>query len=151
MSVDILKKLLSYPITLIGIVMILLGGRWLINDTPWMLDKLANEERLGSSFGDLFIVTKDINLEGYLMQIYRFFGFWVLMIGVFITSFSCPKIIINLKIRKILILIVGGMILFGLYLGYTWIPSSHFIWLAWGMLGIYLISLYAFIKLKNEQ
>ena len=77
MGRNTLEKLLSYPITLIGIVMILLGGRWLINDAPWMLDKLANEERLGTSFSNLFVATGDINLEGYLRQIYRFFGFWV--------------------------------------------------------------------------
>ena len=151
MNSNTLKKLLSYPITLIGVVMILLGGRWLINDAPWLLDELANEERLDSSFDALFIATGDINLQGYLTQIYRFFGFWVLMIGVLITSFSFPKTIIDLKIRKRLISILGGMILFGLYLGYTWIPSSHFIWLIWGMVGIYLISLYAFIKLRNEE
>ena len=44
------NKLFSYPILVIGFTMILLGSRWLIVDEPWMLDEVANVERLGMSF-----------------------------------------------------------------------------------------------------
>ena len=100
---------------------------------------------------DLFNATGTINLKGYLTQIYRFFGFWVLIIGMFITSFSAPRIIIKRHIGIRVLSILGYMLLIGFYLGYTWIPSSHFIWLTWGLFGIYLLSLYAFLRLKNEQ
>ena len=38
----------------IAITLIILGLRWMIVDEPWLLDKVANEERLGMSFKELF-------------------------------------------------------------------------------------------------
>ena len=48
------KLLFSLPLLIIGISMVILGARWLFVDEPWMLDKVANEERLGISFKELF-------------------------------------------------------------------------------------------------
>ena len=75
--------------------MVLLGFRWMIVDEPWMLDKVANEERLEMSFDDLFELKINATLPGYLKQIYRFFGLWVITIGIFITLFSMPKVSSN--------------------------------------------------------
>ena len=67
MSKSILQKLLSYPLILIGIIMMLLGMRWMNVDDPWMLDKAANVERLNSSFIDLFnAISESSNLFKYL-------------------------------------------------------------------------------------
>ena len=74
-----------------GLSMIFLGFGWMFVDEPWMLDKAANEERLEVSFDDLFKPKINKTLPGYLKQIYRFFGLWVLTIGVFITLLSMPK------------------------------------------------------------
>ena len=93
------KHLFSYPIVSIGLTMMLLGVRWLLVKEPWMLDEVANVERLGMSFEQLFKPTINETLPDYLRQIYRFFGFWVLIIGLFITSFSMPGIAHNSKIR----------------------------------------------------
>ena len=76
--------LFSCPILIIGLTMILLGTLWLIVDEPWMLDKAANVERLGMTFDELFEPTINDSLPGYLRQIYRFFGYWVVIIGLFI-------------------------------------------------------------------
>ena len=83
--------LFSIPFFIIGIVMIFLGARWMIVSEPWMLDQVANEDRLGMTFDKLF--NDDINktLPSYLKQIYRFFGLWVMIIGLFIISFSRKK------------------------------------------------------------
>ena len=78
-----------------GLSMILLGFGWLVVGEPWMLDKVANEERLEISFDDLFKPEINKTLPGYLKQIYRFFGLWVFTIGVFITLFSMPKVSSN--------------------------------------------------------
>ncbi len=75
--------------------MVLLGLRWMIVDEPWMLDKVANEERLEMSFNDLFELKINATLPDYLKQIYRFFGLWVITIGIFITLFSMPKVSSN--------------------------------------------------------
>jgi len=145
------KYTLSYPIFLIGVALIISGLRWLINPEPWMLDEVANVERLGMTFEELFKPEINVSLPGYLTQIYRFFGFWVLVIGLFISSFSSTSLMNNNKIASRIISLVGFVIGFGLYLSYTFIPSSHFIYLIWFAFILYLVSLYSFIKLKREK
>jgi len=141
------NKTLSYPLYLIGIVMIICGARWLIHPEPWMLDEVANVERLGMTFNDLFEQEINTTLPGYLRQIYRFFGFWVVIIGLFI--FSLSNNIIKNNIGTQLLSIIGLMMFFGMYLGYTFIPSSHFIQLMWVLFLCYIVSLYSYIKLKK--
>ena len=126
--------------------MILLGARWLVVDEPWMLDKVANEDRLEMTFDKLFEPEVNKTLPDYLRQIYRFFGLWVAIIGLFITSFSMPSLSQNQSIRFRLLLSIGIMILFGTILAYFLIPSSPFIYLSWIMILLYTISLYAYIK-----
>ena len=145
------KYTLSYPLCLIGIVLMISGFRWLINPEPWMLDEVANVERLGMTFETLFEPEINASLPGYLTQIYRFFGFWVLIIGLFIFNFSTPQIISNHKIASKVLGITGFLIVFGLYLSYTFIPSSHFIYLIWFALILYLLSLYSFIKISKKR
>ena len=70
------NKTLSYPLCLIGIIMIILGVRWLIHNEPWLLDEVANVERLEMTFDQLFEPEINKTLPGYLRQIYRFFGFF---------------------------------------------------------------------------
>ena len=57
---------------IIGFIMIICGGRWMIVDEPWMLDQIANEERLEMTFDKLFKADINNTLPGYLKQIYRF-------------------------------------------------------------------------------
>ena len=144
-------KTLSYPLCFIGLVMIACGVRWLIHPEPWMLDEVANVERLGMTFNDLFEQEINSTLPDYLRQIYRFFGFWVLVIGLFISSLSRASVMMKQDVGFKLILIVGFMMMFGLYLGYSLIPSSHFIQLIWVLIFLYLISLYSFIKLRKKE
>ena len=132
------NKLFSYTIMFIGIVMILLGTRWMIVDEPWMLDEVANIERLEMTFEELFNEKVNKTLPGYLRQIYRFFGYWVITIGLFITFFSTPKLIESYDIRKRLLICLGFMMFLGTTLGHTLIPSSHFIYLIWIMNALYL-------------
>ena len=47
---DMKKYMLRIPILLISITLILSGIRWMTSDEPWMLDQVANEERLNMSF-----------------------------------------------------------------------------------------------------
>ena len=152
MNNKFLIKTLSYPMIATGIIMILLGARWMIHSEPWMLDEVANVERLGMTFEKLFSEEINNTLPGYLSQIYKFFGFWVIVIGLFITNFSLPRVIVRKEVSMRLLSIVGFMIIMGSYLSYTLIPSSHFIFLAWGLMAGYLISLFSFYKLnKNNE
>lgn len=141
------KLLFSIPMIAMGLVMIILGARWMIVDEPWMLDQVANEERLDMSFDELFEPNINENLPGYLRQIYRFFGLWVITIGMFIALFSTPKIIENNNIRLILLFCVGLMIYSTLILSYILIPSSPFIYLGWAMLITHSFSVFSHIKI----
>ena len=143
--------LFSSSLMIIGATMILLGARWMLVDEPWMLDEAANVERLEMEFDELFKPEINKTLPSYLKQIYRFFGFWVIIIGLFITSFSTPGLIHNKSIRSRLLLCVGVMILIGIILGYSLIPSSPFIYLIWLMVFIYGLALYVHVRMKDDK
>ena len=123
--------------------MIFLGARWMIVDEPWMLDKVANEERLEMSFDQLFQEEINNTLPGYLRQIYQFFGLWVGVIGSFILLFSRTSLTNVSKVRVSLLICIGIMVLFGTIMAHMLIPSSPFVYLAWVLIILYSISLYA--------
>ena len=126
-----------------GITMIFLGARWMIVDEPWMLDKVANEERLEMSFDQLFQEEINNTLPGYLRQIYQFFGLWVGVIGSFILLFSRTSLTNVSKVRVSLLICIGIMVLFGTIMAHMLIPSSPFVYLAWVLIILYSISFYA--------
>ena len=144
------NKTIAYPLCIIGIIMIVCGFRWLIHPEPWILDEVANVERLGKTFDEVFAESTP-TIPDYLRQIYRFFGLWVLIIGLFISSLSLSiKAIKEKQIISKIIYIVGFMLIFGMYLGYTLIPSSHFIILMWWLILLYVISFYSYLKLRVQ-
>mgnify|MGYP006096772127 FL=1 len=145
------KQIFSYLMILVGITMIILGARWLIVEEPWMLDEVANVERLEMTFDELFQPDVNRTLPGYLRQIYRFFGLWVIIIGFFIVSFSSPTLIVQNIIRKRMLFCFGIMMIMGTILGYALIPSSHFIYLMWIMNVLYVFSIYNHIKINDEK
>ena len=134
----------------IGITMIFLGIRWLVVDEPWMLDQVANEERLNMTFDKLFNNEINNTLPGYLKQIYRFFGLWVTIIGLFITSLSRISVSKDSIIRTIILFCVGVMCYSGLILVYIWIPSSPFLYLAYGMILLHLVSIYGHVTFEKK-
>ena len=142
------KKLFLIPLIILGYLFFILGIAWLIVDEPWMLDKVANEERIGMTFERLF--SEDINksLPGYLKQIYRFFGLWVSIIGLFIIGFSKGRFIEDKSIRKTLLFCVGFTVYSALILAYKFLPSSPFIYVGWGGVFLHLTSVLSHRKLN---
>ena len=145
-----MKKVFSIPLLIIGYTMIVLGIRWMIVDEPWMLDQVANEERLNMTFDKLFNNEINNTLPGYLKQIYRFFGLWVTIIGLFITSLSRISVSKDSIIRTVILFCVGVMCYSGLILVYIWIPSSPFLYLAYGMILLHLISIYGHVTFEKK-
>ena len=142
------KKLFLTPIIILGLIFIVLGLRWMLVDEPWMLDKVANEERLSMTFEKLFSEEINDTLPGYLKQIYRFFGLWVSIIGLFIISFSKEKFIESKAFARNLLICIGTMVFSAQVLAYFYIPSSPFIYLGWGSILLYLVSAWNFKKLS---
>ena len=142
--------LFSQIFVFMGISMIVLGLGWMFVEEPWELDKVANEERLEMSFDELFANKINYTLPEYLKQIYRFFGLWVVTIGLFILLFSRQKVSHNKDIRVILLICTACMIFPGLVLGYIFIPSSPFIYFGWVLVVAYLIALYSHVNFVRE-
>tara|TARA_B100001248_G_scaffold161254_1_gene121651 strand:+ start:3119 stop:3628 length:510 start_codon:yes stop_codon:yes gene_type:complete len=142
------KKIFLTPIVILGIIFIVLGLRWMLVDEPWMLDKVANEERLNMTFDQLFNEEINETLPGYLKQIYRFFGLWVCIIGLFIVSFAKTKFIENKAFARNLLICIGLMVISAQTMAYFLIPSSPFIFLGWGSILMFLVSLWAYRKLS---
>ena len=135
------KRLFKIPLLFIGFIFIVIGLRWILVEEPWMLDKIANEERLNMTFEKLFSSEINETLPGYLKQIYRFFGLWVSMIGLFIVSFLRERFIKDSDIRKSLLLCTGLTVYLALIFAYIWIPSSPFIYLGLGSVILHSISI----------
>ena len=135
------KRLFKIPLLFIGFIFIVMGLRWILVEDPWMLDKIANEERLNMTFKKLFSSEINETLPGYLKQIYRFFGLWVSIIGLFIVSFLKEKFIKDSDIRKSLLICTGLTVYLALIFAYIWIPSSPFIYLGLGSVILHSISI----------
>ena len=144
-------KLFWIPIFIMGLVLMILGPRWMIVEEPWLLDQVANEETLGISFDEL--LSNDINttLPEYLRTIYRFFGLWVTFIGLLFLSQLLLSDLTKYKSRNTIHGIVGLLLIFSLFLGHTRIPSSPFIYIMWFFVVIYFISFYASWRLHSTS
>ena len=136
-----MNKLFKIPLLIIGFIFIIMGLGWIFVDEPWMLDRVANEERLNMTFEKLFSSEINETLPGYLKQIYRFFGLWVSIIGLFIVSFLREKFIQDSDIRKSLLICTGLTVYLALIFAYIWIPSSPFIYLGLGSVILHSISI----------
>ncbi|OUV50819.1 MAG: hypothetical protein CBC76_01175 [Flavobacteriaceae bacterium TMED116] len=143
-----MKKIFQISYLFIAITLIILGLRWMIVDEPWLLDKVANEERLGMSFKELFDNNINQSLPDYLRQIYRFFGLWIIIIGFFVLGLSSSSMLENSKIRIILLACVGVMSYSGLLLAIIWIPKSPFVYLGCSMVAIHVLTFYSHIKIS---
>ena len=145
------KKYLPFtlPLLILGIILMLMGLGWIFSSEPWMLDKFANEQRLNMKFDKLFEAEINSTLPDYLKQIYRFFGLWVFVIGLFISSFSRKQLIENKNLRLTLLSCISILVYFGMFMAYWLIPTSPFIFLGWLAVILHSISLYAHFKILN--
>ena len=144
--------MLRIPLVLISYSLIISGIRWMISDEPWMLDQVANEERLNMTFKDLLSFEQNFTLSGYLTQIYRFLGLYVVGIGMFLLAFSSEKVLKISSVRTRIYCVLGSLLVVNLIVAYNWIPSSHFIYVMWAALFLFVVSLYAHINISwNEK
>jgi hypothetical protein len=139
------------PIFLIGLGAIILGLGWFIHPEPWMLDQLPNEALLQTSFSNLFEADINAHLQDYLQVIYRFFGWWVLSIGILIMTYvQITRMGTTLERNSIL-----GVLLFILigvtYMVLNFIPLSPFKTVLYVQAALWLLSAYFSTQLKDES
>ena len=144
-----INRLVKLPLTIICVVICISGLRWLISQEPWILDQVANEERLAMTFNELFLIEGNNTLAAYLKQIYRFLGLYVFGTGFIFLMFSKIDLFNQRSFRNIYFIALGMLLFSNILLAYYWIPSSHFIFIMWGAILLFLISLYNHTKLEN--
>tara|TARA_B100000427_G_scaffold81099_1_gene66292 strand:- start:1557 stop:2006 length:450 start_codon:yes stop_codon:yes gene_type:complete len=115
------------PIFLIGVLAISLGLVWCVHDEPWLLDKSPNEVLLQTSFDILFLEKTNIGLPSYLTVIYRFFGLWLVTIGLLIIVYAYVTRLGTKISRNTIFIILFGTLIGIYYLVFTYLPSSPLI------------------------
>jgi len=87
MKQHIVHNWVWFPIFLIGLATLSLGFIWIWHPEPWYLDQSPNEALIQTTFENLFSSEINKYLPAYLKVIYRFFGLWLITIGLLILSY----------------------------------------------------------------
>ena len=124
MDRHIFHNLTWIPIFFVGIIAVILGITWLLHPEPWLLDKVPNEILLNTSFDVLFSQSINIKLPDYLLVIYRFFGLWLLSIGVLIITYIYVTRLGTQTSRNSIFLVLTIILIGIYYLVLNYIPSS---------------------------
>lgn len=151
MNPKLLHNLSWIPLFLIGLAAVVLGITWMIVDEPWLLDQAANEATLQISFEELFAGEQNARLPDYLTTIYRFFGLWILGIGLLICSYVLVTFMGTPRARNSILGVLGIFLLLVQYLAITRIPISPFVYLIYGLIFLYFVSLWASISLNRQE
>ena len=137
------------PLFLIGFGVVGLGLGWLIHPEPWMLDQPPNEALLQTSFQNLFAAKINVHLPEYLLVIYRFFGWWVLSIGLLIMTYvqitRMGTALARNAILGVLLFILIGVA----YMVFNFIPLSPFKNVLYLQSAMWLTSAYFSTKLDG--
>ena len=137
------------PMFIIGLSALVLGVVYVTINEPWLLDKEANEKLLGVTYNTLFAQNVNQHLPNYLTLMYRFFGWWVVSIGLLLSVYVLVTKMGTQLARNILH-IVTVIILTGIYcIEYHFIPETPFLWLTHSIALLFLVSIYGSVKLKQ--
>ena len=149
MNQKTIHNLIWMPIFLIGLGAVGLGLAWLIHPEPWMLDQPPNEALLQTSFQSLFAADINAHLPDYLLVIYRFFGWWILSIGLLIITYV-QVTRLGTALARNSILGVMLFILIGVaYMVFNFIPLSPFKLVLYLQSAMWLTSAYYSTQLKD--
>ena len=146
-----LHNLSWIPVFLMGLIAVIMGLLWLIIDEPWLMDRAANEATLGMTFSELFSAQVNQNLPDYLTTVYRFLGLWVLGIGLLICAYVLVTFMGTPKARNSLLAVLGLFLIILFYLAQTRIPISPFIYLIYGIILLYIVSVWASVQLNRSE
>ncbi|MFQ6674871.1 MAG: hypothetical protein ACE5LH_00855 [Fidelibacterota bacterium] len=99
--------------------------------------------------GFLGLVAKVSPVPG--TEIHRFSGLWLMALGGVICAYVFITLMGTRRARNTLLVILGIVMAFLLYLEITFIPQSPFLILTYVLLVPYLISLWASVRLNREE
>ena len=122
---------------------------WFLHPEPWMLDQQPNETLLRTTFAELLTVDINRYLPDYLRVIYRFFGWWVISIGMLILGLV-QVTRMGTALARNLILGIIFIILIGIYyMVYNFLLTSPFKIVMHILTGFWFVSAIASIKIEK--
>ena len=137
------------PMFIIGLSALVFGVFFVTINEPWLLNKETNEKLLGVTYNTLFAQNVNQHLPNYLTLMYRFFGWWVVSIGLLISVYVLVTKM-GTQLARNTLHIVTVIILTGIYcIEYHFIPETPFLWLTHSLALLFLVSIYGSVKLKQ--
>ena len=146
-----LRTLVTVPIYIVGISTSVIGLGWLISPEPWMLDQAANEIVLQTSFAQLLAADVNTNLAAYLTVIYRFFGWWVVSIGLLILAYAYATGLETKRSRNVIYALLSLIVIVVYIMQLKFIPVSPFLYATYGLAAMILVSSIASTKLSSNE
>ena len=139
------------PFFIIGFSAFAAGFLWLLSPQPRLFDEHANILLLDETYENLFSQDINRNLPAYLTLLYRFFGWWVSLIGLLTIGYTYVTRL-GTQISRLIIQSTYfiGLIGIGVIL-YIFIPSSPFVYLNLFLWLMCFISVYSGIKLNQHD
>ena len=147
MDKRLIHNFIWIPILIIAIIAIIMGVVWISHPEPWLLDQVPNEVLLKNTFENLFADEINLYLSSYLIVIYKFFGLWLMSIGllmfnyVYITRLGTE--LSRTSIHIIILIILTGMYV----LVFKFIPTSPFVALLYLLTALFVTSICFSFKL----
>ena len=149
MDKRLIHNFIWVPIMIIALITVIMGLTWMLHPEPWLLDKIPNEILLKKSFDDLFGENINHYLPSYLIVIYKFFGLWLISIGLLIFNYVYITRL-GTQSSRISFYLVLLIILTGIYfLVFKFIPTSPFVTILYLLTILFLTSLYFSFKLEE--
>lgn len=144
-----LHNLTMMPFFVIGLSAFFAGFGWILSPEPWLLDESANVILLEESYENLFAENINRNLPEYLTLLYRFFGWWVSLIGLLTFGYTYVTRL-GTKVSRTTIHVIYFFGLAGIFLIlFKFIPSTPFMYLNTFLTLMWSVSVYAGLKLDK--
>ena len=136
---------------ILGLVALVIGVVYVTIQEPWLLDKKANETLLTVTYNTLFSQSINQSLPDYLTLIYRFFGWWLVSIGMLIVFYVFVTKMGTLLARNCLYFSII-IVLIGVYcIILKFIPKTPFLWITHSFVFLLLVSMYGSIQLTRYR
>ena len=149
MTPKTLHNLTMMPFFVIGLSAFFAGFGWILSPEPWLLDESANVILLEESYENLFAANINRNLPEYLTLLYRFFGWWVSLIGLLTFGYTYVTRL-GTKVSRTTIHVIYFFGLAGIFLIlFKFIPSTPFMYLNTFLTLMWSVSVYAGLKLDK--
>ena len=127
MNQQIIHNFTWVPILLVGVVALASGLIWTLHPEPWLLDQSPNEVLLNTTFKNLFLHEVNKFLPSYLIVVYRFFGLWLITIGLLVLSYVKVTKLGTKQSRFSIHLTLLLTLISMYYLVFKYLPTSPFV------------------------